>query len=150
LARVTATGATSWARPPRSCGRPGASSPHSAPATYERANCEAVEPVAESFGDLDPRIDARVNDVADRAKWRGFHRIEQILCVRGTTAGAGRYGAQLLADVAELHRRAAGIDYQPVLLASGAVEETLDRYRRTMPLGYALARAGRPPRPRGS
>ncbi len=31
-----------------------------------------------------------------------------------------------------------------------AVEETLDRYRRTMPLGYALARAGRPPRPRGS
>jgi iron uptake system component EfeO len=87
-----------------------------------RAHYEAVEPVSESFGDLDPRIDARVNDVARRANWRGFHRIEQILWTRGTTAGTGRYGGELLAAVAELHRRAARIDYQPVRLASGAVE----------------------------
>jgi iron uptake system component EfeO len=87
-----------------------------------RAHYEAVEPVAESFGDLDPRIDARVNDVADRARWRGFHRIEQSLWAGGTTSRAGTYGSELLADVAELHRRADGIDYQPVLLASGAVE----------------------------
>ena len=30
------------------------------------AHYEAIEPVAESFGDLDPEIDARVNDVAKR------------------------------------------------------------------------------------
>jgi iron uptake system component EfeO len=165
-----------------------------------RTHYEAVEPVSESFGDLDPRIDARVNDVAVRAEWRGFHRIEQILWAGGTTAGTGAYGRELLADVAELHRRAARIDYQPVRLAAGAVEllneiaaskvtgeedryshtdlsdfhanlagarvafgllrpalratghaalaatiagrfaaveETLDRYRRTIPLGYA-------------
>jgi iron uptake system component EfeO len=78
--------------------------------------------VAESFGDLDPHIDARVNDVAHRADWRGFHRIEQILWVGGTTAATGRYGAELVADVAELHRRAARIDYQPAQLAGGAIE----------------------------
>jgi iron uptake system component EfeO len=87
-----------------------------------RAHYEAVEPVSESFGDLDPRIDARVNDVARRANWRGFHRIEQILWVGGTTAGTGRYATELLADVSELHRRAARIAYQPVVLAAGAVE----------------------------
>ena len=42
---------------------------------------ERIEPVAESFGDLDPEIDARVNDVDDPATWTGFHRIEQILWV---------------------------------------------------------------------
>src|SRR5262249_50657665 len=87
-----------------------------------RAHYEAVEPVSESFGDLDPRIDARVNDVARRANWRGFHRIEEILWVGGTTAGTGKYGTELLADVSELHRRAARIGYQPVVLAAGAVE----------------------------
>ncbi len=87
-----------------------------------RAHYEAVEPVAESFGRLDPRIDARVNDVARWSDWRGFHRIEQILWVGGTTAGTGRYGAELVADVAELHRRAARIEYQPAQLAGGAVE----------------------------
>ena len=87
-----------------------------------RAHYEAVEPVAESFGGLDPRIDARVNDVARRSDWRGFHRIEQILWVGGTTAGTGRYGAELGADVAELHRRAARIEYQPAQLAGGAVD----------------------------
>ena len=40
---------------------------------------ERIEPVAESFGDLDPEIDARVNDVAKGEPWTGFHRIEQAL-----------------------------------------------------------------------
>ena len=60
---------------------------------YERS-----EPIAESFGDLDPRIDARLADLtaevkeAGKAKddadaekhataiWTGFHKIERILC----------------------------------------------------------------------
>src|SRR5437870_4244615 len=40
---------------------------------------EEVEPVSESFGDLDPDIDARVGDVTDPAKWTGFHRLEKAL-----------------------------------------------------------------------
>jgi iron uptake system component EfeO len=37
---------------------------------------ERVEPVAESFGNLDPGIDARAGDVP-AAKWSGFHPIEK-------------------------------------------------------------------------
>ena len=47
----------------------------------------AIEPVAETFGDLDPPIDAREGDVPDE-QWTGFHQIEQTLWVRGTTAGS--------------------------------------------------------------
>ena len=37
---------------------------------------ERIEPVAESFGDLDPEIDARAGDVP-AASWTGFHRLEK-------------------------------------------------------------------------
>ena len=47
-----------------------------------RAPYETIEPVAESFGNLDPEIDARVNDVEKGDKWTGFHRIEQALWVQ--------------------------------------------------------------------
>ena len=44
-----------------------------------RAPYERIEPVAESFGDLDPAIDAREDDVATGEQWTGFHRIEKAL-----------------------------------------------------------------------
>ena len=47
---------------------------------------ERVEPVAESFGGLDPDIDARAGDVP-AAKWGGFHLIEKALWVDDTTHG---------------------------------------------------------------
>jgi iron uptake system component EfeO len=87
-----------------------------------RLDYEAIEPVAESFGDLDPEIDARVNDVDDPATWTGFHRIEQILWVGGTTSGTGPLGAKLLRDVGTLHRRVQRLTFQPAQLANGAVE----------------------------
>lgn len=43
-----------------------------------RAPYETIEPVAESFGTLDPDIDARVNDVEKGRKWTGFHRELQV------------------------------------------------------------------------
>jgi iron uptake system component EfeO len=86
-----------------------------------RFHYEAVEPIAESFGDLDPAIDARVNDVSDRAKWTGFHRIEQILWRDGTTKGTERYASELQADVDDLDGRVAGLKLQPAQVANGAV-----------------------------
>ncbi len=86
-----------------------------------RVHYETIEPIAESFGDLDPRIDARVNDVADRTTWSGFHRIEQILWVEGTTKGTERYADKLLADVKTLHARIPGIELQAAQVANGAV-----------------------------
>ena len=44
-----------------------------------RANYERIEPVAESFGDLDPEIDFREADVAPGDEWTGWHRIEKDL-----------------------------------------------------------------------
>ena len=41
---------------------------------------ERIEPTAEAFGDLDPKIDFReVDAVADGLDWTGFHRIEKDL-----------------------------------------------------------------------
>ncbi len=67
-----------------------------------RAYYEAVEPVAESFGDLDPGIDARINDVADPAHWTGFHRIEKALWQDHSLAGMAPIADKLVADVATL------------------------------------------------
>jgi iron uptake system component EfeO len=44
-----------------------------------RSHYEAIEPVAESFGDLDPEMDAREPDVPKGQRWTGWHRIEKDL-----------------------------------------------------------------------
>lgn len=45
-----------------------------------RAAYERIEPIAEAFGDLDPRIDYReVDALAEGLNWTGFHRIEKDL-----------------------------------------------------------------------
>ena len=82
---------------------------------------ERIEPVAESFGDLDPRIDARENDVP-AAQFEGFHRIEQALWVNETTAGMAPVAKQLLADVEELRRKVKTVELQAVQIANGANE----------------------------
>jgi iron uptake system component EfeO len=82
---------------------------------------EKIEPVAESFGDLDPRIDARVNDVAPN-EFSGFHKIEQALWVKNTTAGMAPVAKQLLADVEELQSKVKTVDLQAVQIANGANE----------------------------
>jgi iron uptake system component EfeO len=87
-----------------------------------RANYEAVEPVAESFGDLDPQIDARKNDVAKGDPWTGFHAIEQILWQKNTTKGTSKLADRLQTDVETLQKKAATLDYQAPQLANGAVE----------------------------
>ncbi|HZO37469.1 MAG TPA: iron uptake system protein EfeO [Solirubrobacteraceae bacterium] len=83
---------------------------------------ERIEPVAESFGDLDPSIDARVNDVASGDTWTGFHRIERALFVKNSTAGMAKYADKLLADVTKLHDEIPELGYQAPQLANGAVE----------------------------
>ncbi len=87
-----------------------------------RTHYETIEPVAESFGDLDPEIDARVNDVAAGAKWTGFHRIEKALWQDGTTRGMTPYADKLVADVTRLHTLVRTVDLQGAQIANGAVE----------------------------
>ena len=82
-----------------------------------RYHYESIEPIAESFGDLDPEIDAREGDVPD-AEWGGFHRIEKALWTDNTTDGMSPVADKLVADIAGLnakiddHRARTGTDRQ--------------------------------------
>jgi iron uptake system component EfeO len=82
---------------------------------------ERIEPVAESFGDLDPRIDARENDVPLK-EWGGFHKIEKALWEEGTAKGMAPVAEQLLADVEELEAKVKNVDLRAVQIANGANE----------------------------
>jgi iron uptake system component EfeO len=82
---------------------------------------ERIEPVAESFGDLDPRIDARENDVP-ASEFGGFHRIEKALWEEGTAKGMAPVAEQLLADVEELEQKVKQVELQAVQIANGANE----------------------------
>lgn len=87
-----------------------------------RAPFERIEPVAGSFGDLDPKIDARANDAEDPENWTGFHRIEKALWVTGTTAGLEPIADQLLADVKTLRARTNDVDLDALAIATGATD----------------------------
>ncbi len=82
---------------------------------------ERIEPVAESFGDLDPRIDARANDIPPN-EFGGFHRIEKALWAEGTAQGMAPVAEQLLADVEELEQKVKNVELQAVQIANGANE----------------------------
>ncbi len=90
-----------------------------APARYYY---EEVEPVAESFGDLDPDIDARADDVTDPSQWTGFHRLEKALWADRSLAGTAPIADKLDADVARLKSQVATTTYQPAQLANGATD----------------------------
>jgi iron uptake system component EfeO len=87
-----------------------------------RTHYESIEPVAESFGDLDPQIDARAGDVASPSQWTGFHRIEKALWADNSLPGMASYGNLLLADVTKLQRLVPTARLQPAAIANGAVE----------------------------
>jgi iron uptake system component EfeO len=80
---------------------------------------ERIEPVADSFGSLDPKIDARETDVA-AGDFEGFHRIEKALWEESTTKGMAPVAEQLERDVEALAEKVKGVELQPVQIAEGA------------------------------
>ncbi|MBI1376363.1 MAG: PbrT family lead (Pb2+) uptake porter [Frankiales bacterium] len=91
-----------------------------------RRHWERIEPVAESFGDLDAVIDARESDVEDGQAWTGWHRIEKDLWPpSGYTAlnAADRLvlADRLVTDTEGLVARTAGLAFTVDRLAHGAV-----------------------------
>ena len=88
---------------------------------WAREPYEAIEPVAEAFGDLDPEIDARANDVPADA-WTGFHRLEKALWVDRSLAGMAPVATKLRADVAKLHALVRTVELDPAQIANGATE----------------------------
>jgi iron uptake system component EfeO len=85
-----------------------------------RTPWERIEPVAESFGDLDPLIDAREGDQEPGQDFTGFHRIEKALWETGDVSDMGPYADQLLTNVREIVTRANEVTLEPLQLANGA------------------------------
>ena len=95
-----------------------------------RMHWEAIEPVAETFGDLDPRTDAREADLQEGQEWTGWHLIEKDLWpadagadyVPLTTMQRATYADRLLGDLQELGGQVADADYTGEQIANGAKE----------------------------
>lgn len=83
---------------------------------------ERSEPIAESFGDLDPRIDNREADLEQGEKWTGFHAIEKILWTQNTTKGTEELADQLIADIKELRVKIPTAEVTPELMIQGSVD----------------------------
>ncbi|MFY2308331.1 iron uptake system protein EfeO [Lysinibacillus fusiformis] len=87
---------------------------------------ERSEPIAESFGDLDPRIDGRLADIQEEGKgeeeWSGYHKLEYALWEENTTKGYEAVADQLLADAKELHALVQTVEVTPDLMITGAVD----------------------------
>ncbi|KAJ1684443.1 hypothetical protein LUZ63_020198 [Rhynchospora breviuscula] len=91
-----------------------------------RTPWEAVEPVAESFGDLDPRTDLREADLEPGQRWTGWHRIEKDLWPpRGgytalTPAQRQAYAADLMSNLTTLNTRVKSLDFGVDQIANGS------------------------------
>ena len=83
---------------------------------YERS-----EPVAEAFGDLDPKIDARLADMKEEKKedkWTGYHKIEKSLYQENKIDEMTKKDAnQLLKDA-----KVDTLDITPKLMLQGSVD----------------------------
>lgn len=88
-----------------------------------RTYWERVEPVAESFGDIDPKVDGREDDQRDPGvAFTGYHRLEKDLWVSGLQPDSGAIADQLVVDMKDLQNRVKTVALTPVQLANGAKE----------------------------
>ncbi len=87
-----------------------------------RTYYERIEPEAESFGDLDPRLDLREADLEPGQEWTGFHRIEKDLWVDGPQPDTNAIADQLVVDIQELADLVNAEDYMidPTRIAGDA------------------------------
>ncbi|MEU8331369.1 iron uptake system protein EfeO [Micromonospora sp. NPDC048839] len=87
-----------------------------------RTYWERIEPVAEIFGDLDPKIDGREEVIEEGMEFTGFHRIEKDLWQSGDISKDGPIADRLLVDVKEIVTKANAEKLSPLQLANGAKE----------------------------
>jgi iron uptake system component EfeO len=94
-----------------------------------RVGWERIEPVAESFGDLDPRVDAREADLEEGAKWTGWHVLEKALWKTKSLKGQEQYADQLVKDLDELKAKVSAQQLDPPITATSmgnGAKELLD------------------------
>ncbi|ROR89984.1 iron uptake system protein EfeO [Nocardioides aurantiacus] len=91
-----------------------------------RTYWERIETVAESFGDLDPKMDLREADLSPGQEWTGWHRIEKDLWPPASgytalsTADREKYGQDLLENTKTLDSRVQDLDYTVDQIGNGS------------------------------
>jgi iron uptake system component EfeO len=92
-----------------------------------RVHWERIETVAESFGDLDPMMDAREADLEPGEKWTGWHRMEKDLWPERakdyqplTAAERKTYADDLVKNTDTLYQRVRTLSYTADQIANGS------------------------------
>ncbi|MER5858580.1 iron uptake system protein EfeO [Streptomyces sp900105245] len=88
-----------------------------------RLGWERTEPVAESFGDIDPKTDTRADGLEKGQKWTGWHRLEKALW-QDEKIGAEEktLAGQLVTDLEDWRKRVGKAEITPTSMANGAKE----------------------------
>ncbi|MEU9464146.1 iron uptake system protein EfeO [Streptomyces sp. NPDC058322] len=88
-----------------------------------RLGWERTEPVAESFGDIDPKVDIREDGLEDGQKWTGWHRLEKALWQdKKLGAEEKALAPALYKDLLDWQKRVGTADITPTSMANGAKE----------------------------
>ncbi|MFE1880472.1 iron uptake system protein EfeO [Streptomyces diastatochromogenes] len=88
-----------------------------------RLGWERTEPVAESFGDIDPKVDVREDGLDDGQKWTGWHRLEKALWAdKKIGAEEKTLADQLVTDLKDWQERVGKAEITPTSMANGAKE----------------------------
>ncbi|MDT0402665.1 MULTISPECIES: iron uptake system protein EfeO [Streptomyces] len=92
-----------------------------------RIGWERTEPVAESFGDIDPKVDVREDGLEDgqdpATDWTGWHRLEKALWQDGKIGGREKeLAGRLITDLEDWRKRVGSAEITPTSMANGAKE----------------------------
>ncbi len=88
-----------------------------------RLGWERTEPVAESFGDIDPKVDVRADGLEQGQKWTGWHRLEKALWQdKRIGAEEKTLADQLVTDLKDWQKRVGTAEITPTSMANGAKE----------------------------
>ena len=88
-----------------------------------RTGWERTEPVAESFGDIDPKTDTRADGLEPGQKWTGWHALEkQLWQDKKLGPDATALADQLDKDLADWQQRVGKAEITPTSMANGAKE----------------------------
>jgi iron uptake system component EfeO len=89
-----------------------------------RTSWERIEPIAGLVSEIDGTVDSRVDDFAgpDDPKFTGWHRLEYLLWVKRTTAGAKPFADQLDRDLSTLATKLETVPVTAKAVALGAGE----------------------------
>ncbi|GHC74622.1 iron uptake system protein EfeO [Streptomyces cinnamoneus] len=88
-----------------------------------RIGWERTEPVAESFGDIDPKVDVREDGLEKDQKWTGWHKLEKSLWdEKKIDEDDKKLADQLMTDLKEWQKVVGTAEITPTSMANGAKE----------------------------